>query len=394
MLQFIGFLVVTAIVLGIMAIYGYAKESKTQKQIREEQEIQEYETFTINFYNLCKENGISMYPLSPYGLNKIQEIAKANNINISKSEEFYYTGYNNVKSKLRKQENDLKESTITKTEFPGCSKYIHELLITFQNDYNNYLDIYNKASGIVQKKKQTWAHTRSWATAGGFAEAIGGVGVGVATALKVQADNIKAEESARATRNKAYETIFEAENGDAELTKLIKNLTNEFMEIEEFLSTTKKTTISPDQFNVKSFDVKESGSLYLTITPKAKEINKSKILDGIVYVKVIKNNTIVGGGYITSPGYLNSFKEKENNEIINQIGLENFTSKEIVCFPNNGCFFENNENYKFEFVSINTWNIDLEQLKKHYKSLFYRYDRYSYKKQEILLSLVSTAMTL
>jgi hypothetical protein len=40
-----------------------------------------------------------------------------------------------------------------------------------------------KSKNIVQKKKQTWAHTRSWATAGGFAEAIGGVGVGVATAL-------------------------------------------------------------------------------------------------------------------------------------------------------------------------------------------------------------------
>ena len=301
-MQFIAFLAMAALLLGIMAIYGTIKEKKKEREIREEQEAQEYATTTIDFYNLCKSNGVTSFPLSSYQMEKVQEIAARNGMDISSSVSYYYAGYGKVKSLLREEESALKDNINIQIELPGCSKYIQGLLSAFEEDYARYLNLYKTSSNIVQKQTHTYAHTHSWATAGGFAEAIGGVGLGVATALKVQADNAKAEASARAKREEAYKALYSAQEGDEELNKRIEALVNAFVKFDKYLNKAEKTTITQNQFIIKNQQIKESGSLYLTISPKAKEINKQKMLDGIVYIKVIKDNTVVGGGYMTSPG--------------------------------------------------------------------------------------------
>ena len=362
--------IVVSIIIYIVFIYikscikSKIKKSKETK----ENKIKEREEASIDFYRTCKGLGIS-FPLSANERFKLKSIAEKYGFPTSNCQQTFNLGYNKTLENQQLEEEKIKSLIKAKLEYTGNSKYIQGLVNTFEKDYDKYLTFYEKAESILERKTNVTAHKQDWAIAGGIAEGIGGFGIGILTALKVQEENEKAELRAQATRSAAYEAISKAKVGNTSLKMSVNKVTNALKDFETKLNENTKVTITPDYYNVRNYFIRESGTICISILPNQKNFVGQKKLDGIAYVKVINNNNIVGEGYISCPGYLINFDYQKNLPGINAIGLNFSEPKDIICFPINGHTFSPDEEYQFEFYSFNTLEIDVEQLKIYYKRL-------------------------
>ncbi len=331
-----------------------------------EAEIQQ----AADFYKKCKKQDASMDNIA-----LLKSIAKECQVPLRNFKETYEIGRQEISRRQKEEEQLMLEDIQAKLDIGCNSKYIQGLTDTFTTSVERFATTMDKTQAVLKIRTNKRAKKRSWAIAGGIAEGIGGIGIGLATAMEVRRQNILAEQEAAETRANAYASIisfsYASEDVKSQANKVVEALKKYELKIRELTNKKENVNIT---YRVNSFEIRESGALLLNISPQ-NTFNAKKVLDGVLYAKIMSNNEHVGEAYIMSPGYLDKF-EVDDFSIIESIGLENFKEKTIVALPLNEHKFNPNNRYKMEIVPIDIWEIDIEEIKSNYKILSKVYKNY------------------
>lgn len=363
------------VILIICAISNKINEANTAKSANCER-----------FYLICKKSGLS-FPLNSYEISKCKKLAEENNIPVFKCKKIFNQGYYEHLEKLRAEEENIKIQTKEKLALPGASKYVQGLTNTFESDYKKYLSFYDKTTNLMEQKTNTSAIKHDPYTWGGIASGIAGTAAGIVTAIQTENENAMAELQAKATRKKAYQGLMHSKDINQNVKKEAEKVIGALNNLENNFENKNKIKIKIDYFNVEKYFARETGTLCLTITVKDQHFYSDKNITGIAYAKIFKNNTLVGIGYIYTPGYLEIFNEEKAAPYINSIRLNKFKSLNIICFPKKGYMFCSQDKYEFEFGSVDTWEFDLEQFKKDYHELCVIYNNYKMEKDRTMKEL-------
>ena len=388
------FILALLIALGLFGLLYYFETNKEKFKQKKEREKAQKKQKLINFYEKCKNAGVT-FPLTQDQMKVLRSVSETfEDLGYLSLEEAYNSGYQETLKLQRDNEQEVKEIVALILEEGINTKYIKGLNDEFIETWNEYLSIMDNCQHILINNTKAQAVHRDWATAGGIAEAIGGVGLGIAVAMDIQQKNIDAERIAQENRELAYEAIMEAASYDkkvqAEARKVVQKL-NEFdLKYSQHL---KLENVNNIKYNVNSYYVRESGTMLVNISPNNKNFDPENALDGFLFIIIKHNNEVVGEGYLYSPGYLYDFNKDDGKKLINQIGLENFEDYDIICFAQNGHIFNSENKYEFEFVATKAWHINLKNLEKDYFDLCNTYENYYRVRQYTIRNSAVSAFT-
>ena len=378
-------ILISFLVFGVIAcINELVERSEAQKQ----KKIKDIEETSKSYYKECKKKGVE-YPISKYSGDIIRKIVDSK-LEPSEADK-YNIGYHAVAKEQRSEEKELAAEIQEKIKLHKTEKYFSGLRNTFVNHYEYYNRATNLSKDLLEKKTKTRAKTHDWAIAGGIAEGIGGLGIGVATALDVQEQNRLAEQAALETRERAYESISSISCKNNEVSEKAERVKSAFEKRDKNFDV-RSATIESDFFKIGKVFVRESGTLSVSVSAKSNGGERKNTIDGVVYITVKNNDNVVGEGYIITPGYLKKFDKEEDFKLIESIGLGKIKSKEIICFPIAGYSFNKSEKYTYEFKALDVWEIDLTKLKKSYANLFYYFDQYLFESKSAIREAVVAAL--
>ena len=344
------------------------------------------------FYEMCKEQGIT-YPISKEKNDLLKSIALKVGVSLSECEKIYNDRYKAIRDSKRLDDKLTAKEIEKKIGLLRGSKYIQGLSEKFYEDCRSYSSIMSKTESLLESKSRTQAKKQDWAIAGGLAQGLGGVGVGVATAIDVQRRNLLAEESARKTREDAFLAIQSMGHANWEVSKAADRVVEALHKMEKMLDSMPKGILEKNCFTVTSTAVRESGTLLAIIDSKKKEFDYAIVSDGIVAMLVKDGDDIIGEGYIVSPGFLDDFKQEETLAIIDTIGLKKIQKQEVLCFPLEGKMFEEGKRYTFEFNAIDVWEVNLNELKDQYRKVCETYKSYKNERDRAVRNSFVDAIT-
>lgn len=266
--------------------------------------------------------------------------------NLSSAQAYYKKGEQEIKKqevvdKYKKEQ--AKKDKLAETHKKEQSDASEESSKRYKTGKEKYLVELRKWIGLIESQKKVAenmrtisscnanyrARTSDWAIAGGIGSALGGAGLGVASAIDTQVKNEREKEKAREKHalsrtqsSIAFDIEYEAK---AEEKKALK-----------YLQAMEEVLIDEQNINVK-FKLLECSNICISLTKgnnlcvkfklkclaQPMILSKPAIFDGVLKLSIYSNeNKIVSTGYYVANGYGNynyqnaGFKMEENIKVI------------------------------------------------------------------------------
>lgn len=371
---FFVFILSTILCIALVIFELILEENRKTKKREKEEKEKLYKTKSIAFYNECKSKGI----LFPTTADKFTNISKSKDMSIKQCKKMFDDGYNEIVAQQKQEEQGILDDIKAKLELKGKSKFVQGVSDRVQSSLSQFQAFSNTARKYLSSKTTTQARTHDWAIVGGMAQAIGGLGCGIAAAANTQLQNQAEIERASQTRAKAYKELSNVRNCSytlqAAANNIIQALTNYEKEIDKAMT---KGTIPQNYFRFSNTQLRESGTLSVTVTAKQKTSDENTI-DGIACVIIKDKDEMIGEGYITTPGYISNCSDEEAQSI-SKMGFSNVKYQDIICFPLNNHSFSAQNSYTFEIKDIDVWRVNTKVLEESYKTLCDKYRDYAKK---------------
>lgn len=345
-------LTLIAILIAFVTIF-YIIESKEVEKQEQEKEKKFKATMLDRFFVECvlaevndfsKEKNIQRakllaknYQLSyPNGIEALYQQGYDAHIEISKSfkEERL--------ERIRKEEQIEYENLIQYSDFSGRDKRI-AMLSDIANKLMEEAAKADKLSTAVMSIGQE--KERDWATLGGIANGLGGVGAGVSTAIDIQNKNMQIRANNKARRQQAAPASFlffseacDKKKEAQEIIKKIKDAEQKLISYESPTDLIKKLT-----FQETKITISETGSATIRtkVSLKEKHIifdDVPAVIDGTIIAKIYDEDKLCGKAKLVLP----------------IDGLSDYEFLRGICL--NCC--EQGKDYKIKFAAKNLWAME------------------------------------
>ena len=304
----------------------------------------------IKFYNECQqliesgenENEVLLLIGQKYSIKSLDEAKSYFDKGLAESNRNIII--NKYFNSVEKNEEELKEISEIDNErvYKGVDKY----LVTIKQ-WLKYVktekDVSASLSTVSSGNMSYRAVTSDSAIAGGVGSAIGGLGVGVASALTTEAKN----QAARQEANRRHELSVIQSQMSLDMSMSAYSQESKVLEFSKLMDSVVVDSANPEEkfklLNFENVKINLTAGDNLKVTfdynrlPTPMVLSKPTILDGSLKIDVLdKNNNVISTGYYSAPGYNEfnyknaGFAEKGVCEVICPIN-EDVNLEELKC---------------------------------------------------------------
>ena len=193
-------------------------------------------------------------------------------------------------------------------------------------------------------------------TVGGLVSGIAGSVAGVAAAAKTEASNAAARASYAEAEARSYQIKGTAYAKQKQYLKEAKTYENQVQQIQSKLCDANNPKKYFDYLNcsIDYYCIEDDGSMSIfVITSFSKEPKIGEMavaIDGSLHILVLKEERIVGDGYLCAEGF--------NDTDLTRVGFKNNKQYSVIGLPlQDG--FDIKEEYDFKVEPINLWAIEI-----------------------------------